>query len=85
MAYLNAQVPVVDKQGVLTLVFLRFLQGLGPARVTTVARLPAAPVVGQIASVTDSTTATWGATVAGGGANTVLAWWNGTNWTVIGA
>lgn len=40
---------------------------------------------GDIACVTDSNTATWGATIAGGGANNVLAHFNGTNWTVAGA
>lgn len=40
---------------------------------------------GDLASVTDSNTATWGATIAGGGANNVLAYFNGTNWTVAGA
>jgi hypothetical protein len=39
---------------------------------------------GMTASVTDSTTATWGATISGGGANHVLAYHNGTNWTVAG-
>lgn len=40
---------------------------------------------GSLACVTDSNTATWGATIAGGGANNVLAFFNGTNWTVAGA
>lgn len=40
---------------------------------------------GDLACVTDSNTATWGATIAGGGANNVLAYFNGTNWTVAGA
>lgn len=39
---------------------------------------------GMLAWVNDSNTATWGATVAGGGANKVLANFNGTNWTVVG-
>ncbi len=38
---------------------------------------------GALAVVTDSSTATWGATVTGGGANRVLAYCNGTNWTVV--
>lgn len=42
-------------------------------------------VAGMVIYVTDSNTATWGATVAGGGANKVLAWYNGTNWTVVGS
>lgn len=41
-------------------------------------------VTGMVATVNNSTTNTWGATIAGGGANTVLAFFNGTNWTVIG-
>jgi hypothetical protein len=39
---------------------------------------------GQRNMVTDSNTATWGANVAGSGANRVLAYCNGTNWTLIG-
>lgn len=50
----------------------------------TYANLPAG-VAGMTAYVTDSTTATWGATIAGGGSNKVLAFYNGTNWTVSGA
>lgn len=37
---------------------------------------------GQMAAVNDSTTNTWGATITGGGANHVLAYCDGTNWTV---
>lgn len=40
---------------------------------------------GAIGCITDSNTTTWGATISGGGSNSVLAWYNGTNWTVIGA
>jgi hypothetical protein len=46
------------------------------------ASLPGSPVEGMLVAVTDSNTATWGATVAGGGSNHVLAYYNGTNWTV---
>ncbi len=49
------------------------------------AGLPATFGVGTIACITDSTVNTMGAVVAGGGSFTVLAWYNGTNWTVIGA
>lgn len=38
---------------------------------------------GAMQPVTDATTNTWGATVAGGGANHVLAYCDGTNWTVM--
>lgn len=50
----------------------------------TFANRPATPRKGMIICVTDSTVNTFGATVAGGGGNSVLAWYNGTNWTVIG-
>jgi hypothetical protein len=50
----------------------------------TFANLPASPVAGMMATVTDSTTTTWGATITGTGANTVLAFYNGSNWTVAG-
>lgn len=46
------------------------------------ASLPGSPVEGMMVAVNDSSTATWGATITGGGANHVLAYYNGTNWTV---
>lgn len=46
--------------------------------------LPGAPSFGTIAAVSDSTTNTWGATISGGGSDKVLAFYNGSNWTVIG-
>lgn len=49
------------------------------------AALPGSPVLGMLAVVTDSTTAAWGATIAGTGALTVLGFFNGANWTVAGA
>jgi hypothetical protein len=67
---------------------VRVLNGLSTyVRVSTgvtVANLPGSPVVGQLAQVTDSTTTTWGATIAGTGGNVVLAWFNGVHWTVVG-
>jgi hypothetical protein len=50
---------------------------------TAFASLPT-PSEGMIASVNNSNTAVWGANIAGGGANKVLAYYNGTNWTVAG-
>lgn len=50
----------------------------------TYANRPATPVEGMLVTITDASTATWGATIAGGGANRVLAYYNGTNWTVAG-
>ena len=51
---------------------------------TTFASLPtcAAAFQGNLRSVTDSTTNTWGATITGSGADAVLAYCDGTNWTV---
>lgn len=46
------------------------------------AGLPAAPTVGEMALVNDASTNVWGAVIAGGGANLVLAFWNGSFWTV---
>jgi hypothetical protein len=45
----------------------------------------ASGIEGALATVTDSTTATWGATVTGAGSNHVMARCNGTNWTVMGS
>lgn len=42
------------------------------------------PAEGMMAWVNDSNTAVWGATIAGGGSDKVLAVYNGTNWTVAG-
>jgi len=51
---------------------------------TTVANLPSAATAGAGARafVTDSSTATFNATVAGGGANAVPCFSDGTNWKV---
>jgi hypothetical protein len=51
---------------------------------STVAGLPAAPVVGMLTRVTDATAPAMGSTVAGGGAAAALCWYNGANWSVIG-
>lgn len=55
-----------------------------PATEIAFADAPANPFVGQLINFTDSNTATWGASVAAGGANHVLARWNGAAWTVVG-
>jgi hypothetical protein len=63
------------------------LDTVGSVRVSTaltVATLPASPLVGMMARVTDATSPTVGSTVTGGGAAAALCWYNGTNWTVIG-
>jgi pectate lyase-like protein len=50
------------------------------------ASLPAcvSALEGSQGSVTDATTAVWGATITGSGANHVKAYCNGTAWTVLG-
>lgn len=50
----------------------------------TYATLVAPSQSGAMVVISDSTTQAWGAVIAGGGAFTVLGWWNGTAWTVIG-
>jgi hypothetical protein len=51
---------------------------------STVAGLPAAPVVGMLTRVTDATAPAVGVTVVGGGAAAALCWYNGASWSVIG-
>lgn len=51
---------------------------------TAFAALPSPASEGMIASVNNSNTAVWGAIAAGGGANKVLVYYNGANWTVAG-
>jgi len=67
---------------------LRFgLKGQVTLLESTFAGLPACGVagsVGSIAAVADSNTVTWGANIAGGAGNHVMAYCNGTNWTVMG-
>jgi hypothetical protein len=50
----------------------------------TFSRLPActSSIEGARGAVSDSATSTWGATVAGGGSSHILAYCDGTNWTV---
>ena len=56
------------------------------ATAVTYANRPITPVEGMIVAMTDSTVNTWGSAITvGGGANHVLAYYNGTNWKVIGA
>lgn len=57
-------------------------QGQPTAAAVTFANLPAAPVEGMLAVVSDASVNTWGTAIAGGGANRVLAYYNGAAWTV---
>lgn len=53
--------------------------------IATFANLPAAAAgnAGAMCPISDSTTVVWGATITGGGSNHVLAYSNGTAWTVL--
>jgi hypothetical protein len=51
----------------------------------TVANLPAGPLTGLYAYVTDGASSiAWGNTVTGGGSTKYLVWYNGSAWTVAG-
>ena len=58
----------------------------GPFQVATVAYagLPASPTVGMLLYVSNSNTNTWGASITSTGSDKVLAWYNGSAWTVVG-
>jgi hypothetical protein len=54
---------------------------------TTYANLPTVSSImrGELATINDASTNTWGATVSsGGGSDIVLIQWNGSSWTVVG-
>lgn len=86
--------PLISALGSDTDVGLRIAaQGAGTVQInslmrpkeSTVAALPAASSnTGMLVNVTDSNSTTYGATVAGGGANNVLVRSNGTNWIILG-
>jgi hypothetical protein len=59
----------------------------GDGTVGTFSDLPAAASAneGAVVAISDGSTATWGATVTGGGSNHVMVRSNGTNWTVFAA
>ncbi len=51
---------------------------------STVEALPASPMTGDEARVTDATDPEMGAIVVGGGDANAKVWWNGAAWTVTG-
>lgn len=55
-----------------------------PTAAFTFDNLPQSPVEGMLFSITDGSTATWGATCTGGGVNHVLVRRSDSNWTVVG-
>lgn len=86
-AHLQALYEVVRSLNSIRLQLATFLPQVLAAQAYTFAALTAAvptPARGQMATVTDSNTTTWGATIAGGSTNVVLAFYDGANWTVAG-
>lgn len=49
------------------------------------AGLSSSPVAGMVSTINNSSVTAFGAVIGGTGATTVLGWYNGTNWTVIGS
>jgi len=88
--------PWVDPDtGKPTQIFYQFLADTFPRGVDVLAnvlrltpvlfrQLPAQPIEGMVAAVTDSRTNTWGAVILGGGSFHVLAYFDKVNWTVAG-
>lgn len=78
--------PLIGPSGQPSIPWYRFFiglwQGVFPTPVVFAA-LPVNPKEGTRIPVTDSNTAVWGAVIAGGGANRVLAYWNSVAWTVV--
>lgn len=64
--------------------YLKSVDALLRVKPVAFAGLPASPNEGMTAPITDSTVNTWGSVIAGGGANHVLGYYNGSNWTVAG-
>lgn len=56
--------------------------GNGPGVIYTLLATCAGGIEGTTRAVIDANTNTWGATILGGGSNHILAYCNGTNWTV---
>lgn len=85
----NAPDVIVTPAGTLSMAAQRVLNELRTAVLqqrlpTPFANLPLPATEGMVFAITDSTVNTWGSTIAGGGANHVLGYFNGTHWTVIG-
>ena len=86
--------PWIDPEtGLPTQVFYQFMAATFPTGVNVLAnvmqltpilfrQLPVDPIEGMFAAVTDSTTNTQNAKISGGGRSHVLAYYDGTAWTV---
>jgi hypothetical protein len=81
---LQALQGMVQALNALQVVLTNNLASVLSVRVSPFSSLPASPAEGMLAGVSDSNTNVWGATIAGGGSNHVLAYFDGTNWTVAG-
>lgn len=57
---------------------------LGAVPSYTFATLPGSPTIGNLAVVTDSNSNGLGETFGGGGSQIIIAWFNGTDWLVLG-
>lgn len=47
--------------------------------------LPPSPNIGTVCCITDSNTNVWADIISGGGGYTVMCWWTGSHWSVMGA
>jgi len=80
---LPQDIPLVDlKTGRMSIDWYDKLKQLEGPVTTTVANLPAAGTKGNRSFVTDATATTFGTVVAGGGANNVPIYDDGTNWRI---
>lgn len=79
---LGQDIPLVDTGGKLVPDWYDRLRQLEGPLTSTVAHLPAAGAKGSRNFVTDATATTFGTIVAGGGANNVPVYDDGTNWRI---
>lgn len=83
----NEQQIIADPTGKVTRPWLNFFSTLQRANLGSpqpFSTLRPMPNPGDVAVVEDATTNVWGETIAGNGIYTVLAWFNGVTWSVIG-
>lgn len=78
---------IEDGSGTLTRTWFKWFNAVraavnDPLTPVAFANLPADPQEGMLRVITDSSVTAWQATIAGGGANRVLGYYNGSSWTV---
>ena len=83
----NAGTPPVDPWGIYVTAGKSYFGSMVQFAAAAFSTLPSCTsgVKGNVASITDSTTSTWGATITGSGATSVLGYCDGSHWTVAGA